>query len=421
MTDIVAGAEPASQEVVKPLKQRTQDDLLKAIDREVGDAIAGMVEERFKARGELLDAQADSKRKALAATLAYNEATKNVAAMGGLLRSMMLEGSATRTLSGRVDAVADRFEKLVGADVARSLNLGSASEGGLLVEGTVLELWLEPLRAASVVLGLRPEMIPVTGDTLKVTGFETDPSLVWTDEENAAAISSTPTTGSRLTAMRKALALIPITADFREGASPAVLRRIEDLMRSAYQVGFDLKWITGTGLANTVKGLRNHITASSASAGTSLANIFTDAKTAMTSIETSNVMTARLGVIMAPRSKWHLMLGALDADNKPFFYQEMLAGTWLGMPYRTTTNVPVNLGGGSNESYIIYQAFNQFFIGTSTALDIQWFQNASYTEAGALVSTIERDTEVLRGRQKTATLMPRTNAGYITTGVTYGA
>lgn len=417
MTEI---AENPGVPEVKDLSQYQKDAILKKYEKAGGQMIAAMVERNFKEREELLERQFEQRNGIVAALGGYSEATKGVPVMGALLQALAKNKGVERGDDAAFGRVGEMFEKTVGPDLAKTVNLGTADEGGILIEGTVLELWLEPLRAASVVLSLQPEIIPVRGDTLRVTGFETDPTITWVEEENAVEVTTTPTTGARQTAMRKALALMPITADYRESASPQILRRLEDLMRNAFRVGFDLRYITGTGLANTITGLRNLITATQASAGQTLTLVLQDAETAINAIETTNIMAERIGIIFNPRSKNHLMLGALDADNKPFFYDEIKSGTWLGYPWRTTTNVPVNLGGGLNESYVIWAAFNQFFIGQGTALDVQWFMNASYTDAGTLVSSVERDTEVLRGRQKTATLMPRPTGGFVTTGVLWG-
>lgn len=411
---------------IQPIAQKDVDDALKEVDRRVGQAFAAVVEQNFKHRDALIEAQGERTRKAIATLHHYGELTKGQPAMGALMEACIKAGrenrkaGATSGMAGGADGVATALEKSLGAEVAKSINLADGAEGGILVEGTVLELWLEPLRAASVVLSLEPEVIPVTGDQLKVTGFETDPGVVWVDEENTSPLSTTPATGLRQTAMRKAMSLIPVTADFRENANPQVLRRLEDLMRAAFQVGFDQEYITADGLSNRITGLRTHISESSPSAGQTLTNVLTDAEAAINSVETNNVPVLRFGILMAPRSKNHLMFGALNADNEPFFMTEMRGGTFLGWPFRVTTSIPTNLGGGSNESYIIWQAMNQFFVGTSTGLDLEWFRTASYTEGGSLVSTIERDTEVLRARQKTATLMPHRTSGYVTTQVLYG-
>lgn len=405
---------------VKDLTQDQKDAILSKYEAAGGKLIAGIVEKNLKEREALLEQQFERRKGVLAALGGYAEATKGVPVMGALFQALARNKGVARGDDAAFGRVGEMFEKSVGPDLAKTVNLGTADEGGILIEGTVLELWLEPLRAASVVLSLQPEIIPVTGDTLRVTGFETDPAITWVEEENSVAVTTTPTTGARQTTMRKAMAIMPVTSDYRESASPMILRRLEDLMRNAFRVGFDLRYITGTGLANTVTGLRNLITATTATAGQTLAQCLTDAETAINAIETTNIAAERLGIIWNPRSKNHLMLGALDADNKPFFYEEIKAGTWLGYPWRTTTSVPINLGGGLNESYVIWCAFNQLFIGQSTALDVQWFMNASYTEGGALVSSVERDTEVLRGRQKTATLMPRPTGGFVTTGVLWG-
>lgn len=411
-------------ETIAPLSQADQDAIKRHVDKTVGSELAGIVEKRFKDRPEQLDEQYVRTAAAFAAESAYVEATDGYPVMGALFAQMAKMGrkeGGTSLHRANHDKLIEGFKKSVGPRAAKTVNLATADEGGLLVEGTVLELWLEPLRAASVVLAALPEIVPVIGGKFKVTGWETDPQIIWTEEENTLPLTSTPATGERETAMRKAMALMPVTAEYRESASPQIFRRLEEMMRAAFATGFDERFINGTGLANRIKGLRNHISETADATGTgTLANVLDDAKTVMTSVESSNVQPQlRHHWFFSPRTKFHLMFVTRTADDLPFFLTEMRAGTFLGAPFSSTTNIPTNLGGGSDESFIIFQAMNQFFIGMGPNLDIQWFQNASYTEGGNLVSSIERDTEVLRGRQLTSTLMPHQNAGFVLTAVPY--
>ena len=406
---------------VKDLDQAAVDKTLLALKKAKADDLADMTEKNFKERGALLEAQYVTTKRYLDGLSDYHQATKSQPLMGSLFMAAAMAGRQTGSCQGQTELIARTLGKMVGVALAKEVNLADASEGAIFISGTTLELWLEPLRAASVVLSLNPELIPVVGEQLKVTGFETDPTLFFVEEVNRVDISSTPATGERQTAMRKAMALIPITKDYTESAPPAVMRRLEDLMRNAFRVGFDEKYISGDGLNNTFKGLTNHISESADSAGQTLTLVLQDIETAMVSIMSSNVIAERPGIIFSPRTWGHYMFGALDADFKPFFSTEMRAGTLMGWPFRITTSVPENLGGGLNESFIIWQAFSQYLIGQSTGLDVQFFDNpGAVTLGGTLRSAIEADVNVLVGRQKTATLMPHQNSGFVTTAVLYG-
>jgi len=422
-TEVATAAPAGGLAPVLPLTQAQKDKIAKDVDRELGDHVAGMVDEKLKNRDELLQAQFETTAANLAAERAYEDTTGQFPVLGALFWALAKEGregGGTSLSRGKdaADRVAERFKKAAGSR-AKTINLAVAGEGGLLVEGTVLELWLEPLRAMSVVLGLQPEMVPVTGDQFKVTGWETDPVITWVEEINTLDLTTTPADGERETPMRKAMAIMPVSADYRESASPAIFTRLQDMMRMAFATGFDDRLINGSGLNNIIAGLRTLITATSAATGTgTLANVLDDVAIIFTSVENSNIRPiSRRAWIMAPRTKNHLMFIVRDANDLPFFLTEMTAGTFMGFPFGSTTNVPTNLNG--TETVLIHQAMSQFLVGQSTALDVQWFQNASYTDAGSLVSTIERDTEVLRGRQKIGTLLPRGNSGYLLTAVPY--
>lgn len=419
MTHIAtAGATPpADIPQVEPLTQAQKDAALKAVEPLLGAEIAGMIERNFQNRGELIAAQNERTSRALSAMAEYQSMANGQRVMGHLFQAVATAGR--KGASSMAEATSDLLEKAVGFPVSKTLNVADAAEGGVFIEGTLLENWLEPLRAQAVVLSLNPTIVPVIGNHFKVDGFITDPSIVWVEEVNRQAATSTPTTGLRETPMRKALSILPITLDWRESVNPRVLQMLETMMGQAFTTGKDLEYLTGDGLENRIFGLRTLIEPATASAGNTFANALADLRTMINSVELTNVPVTNFGIIMNPRDKNHLMF-LQDGNGHPFFMEEMRRGTIFGWPYRATTSIPTNLGAGNDESYYLGVAMNQVLIGDSGGLRLQWFQNASYTDAGALRSTVEEGTEILVGTQRTAMLMPHRNAGHITTECTYG-
>jgi HK97 family phage major capsid protein len=415
---------------VSDLTQAQKDEYLLKYAPLLDEEVQNRVEAAFKNRDSLLEAQFEKQSALIAGQNVIKEHTSGYPVLGAFLWSMAKAGrdSGSSTIKKKysdetsgLDRVMASFEKTVGPRMSKTINLATAGEGGLLVEGQMLELWLKPLVAMSVVLGLRPEMIPVIGNVFGVNGWEVLPTITWVEEVNTLSLLTQPEEGERESNMRKAMALMPVSAEYREAASPAVFRRLEEMMLVAFSSGFDVELINGAGLNNRIKGLRTLITATAASSGSTLPLVLDDVQVIMTSVDESNIRgMSRKAWIVSERTKNHIMFGLRTTnDDVPFFLMEMLTGTWLGSPFGSTTNMPTNLGGGS-DTEIIFQAMDQFLVGQGPSLDVQWFENASYTQSGGdLVSTIEEDTEVLRGRQKIGTLMPRGNAGFRLTGVSF--
>jgi hypothetical protein len=77
----------------------------------------------------------------------------------------------------------------------------------------------------------------------------------------------------------------------------------------------------------------------------------------------------------------------------------MLTGKLWGLPYKTTTQIPINLaytGSAESENYVA--DFADCVIGESSEIIIDASPNAAYYDsvAGAVVSSFSRDESVIR-------------------------
>jgi HK97 family phage major capsid protein len=112
-------------------------------------------------------------------------------------------------------------------------------------------------------------------------------------------------------------------------------------------------------------------------------------------LEEANVPMTRAGWIMTPRSKWHLMT-LLDSTGNKVFWDEMMLGTLFTFPYRTTTQIPNNLGAAGNQSEIYLAEFPSLIIGENTQLLIDVFPGGAYHDGSSVVSGISSDQTVIR-------------------------
>jgi HK97 family phage major capsid protein len=78
-------------------------------------------------------------------------------------------------------------------------------------------------------------------------------------------------------------------------------------------------------------------------------------------------------------------------------YPEMAQGLLKGYPVKHTTNIPVNLGAGSNETEIYFADWADVLIGETGTMTIDFSREATYTDdTGTLVSAFSRNQSVLR-------------------------
>jgi HK97 family phage major capsid protein len=85
-----------------------------------------------------------------------------------------------------------------------------------------------------------------------------------------------------------------------------------------------------------------------------------------------------------------------DGNGNFAYRDEMLAGTLWGFPFGTTTAIPTNLGGGSDESEIYFVDFADAIIGEAQTLTVDASTEASYKSGGNLVSAFSKDQTVIR-------------------------
>jgi len=403
------------------LTQKERDTILLDLKKHAKDSMQeGMVERNLDNRGDLLEAQ-DLMQRNSAAAERFNAHQPPGSRVGDLLIACMRAGHASRT-GIDLDDVKKELKKSFGPQLSREINLADAGNDGASIMGPELRNWLEPLYNQFTIQSLSPERMSPSGELFKLSGYELQPRAYPVEERNRMEIVTSVAKGSRETAMRKYMSILPVTKDRLEADARAEAPALQRLTAQGFETDFDLDWLLSNGTGSRAKGLRPQIATKIPTAGDTFAGVMSNFNNAMVHLEETNIRgDQRIGIIMAPRTKWHLMTGARPTgSDEPYFLAEMNRGTLMGLPYRATGNIATNLGGG-DESYILWQMFGKFFVATEPAIHIQWFANASYTEAGKLVSTVEEDTEILLAKRKTATLMPYPQSGVETTGVTHGA
>jgi HK97 family phage major capsid protein len=293
----------------------------------------------------------------------------------------------------------ERAAETLGEDlVSKTLNLQDATAGGILVEGDTMDRWFDVLRPAVSVLRLNPEEVPMPSRALQISGFTGDITSSYVGEPNTSEIQSEPTTGARQLQAKTQMTLVPISNQMIDAPPGArITRFIESAARRRTAIRQDIALLRGDGSQFTPRGLRNWAPAANIvnSGGNTAALVLADFGTAVNALESANVPMERFGFIWAPKIKNFMMFELLTTDNFPVFLNEMRGGTFLGWPFSTTTSQPVNIGTGSDRSEIVFADFAQVLYGNVGAVEVDYFDQASYTLNSTLVSAAERNEQVL--------------------------
>ncbi len=305
--------------------------------------------------------------------------------------------------------------------LAKALNESTLAEGGALVPTEYVGEVIELLRGRAVVRALGATAFPMNSGSAtipKLTGGATASYV----GEGQNATKSQPSTGSLQLSAKKLMALVPVSNDLLRDASPAADTIVRDDLVAAMALREDLAFIRDDGTQNKPKGMRYWAAAANvfASTGTTLAQVTADLAKMVNKLENADVRFIRPGWIMTPRSKWFLWQ-LLDASGNAPFRDELNQGKLLTFPYKTTTQIPNNLGVGANESEVYLADFADMVIGENTQLIIDVSTEAAYFDGSNVVAAFSRDETVMRAITRHDFGSRHDESISVLTAVTWGA
>ncbi len=386
-----------------------RDELLAVIKQACGEVVADMVETNFKALAEKRGVEGFNPLAAPAeihvTTTAKGDRPWAVDTTVGATVACGLMGLIGARKQGRdpMAAAVEYAEKSLGAKdrpvALKALSASKFEDSGFLIPDTVRDQWIELLYPNLSVLSLGPQILPMPTGKMTLPKQVTGTSYSFVGEAQEPAISQ-PTQGGLSLSAKKGGIEVAINNDLVRRGGPRVANYVQDLMVKDASVGKDLALLRGLGTEFTPRGLyyfsASNVTATN-STTPAFADILSDLGKVITAQETTNLGFNRAGWIVAPRVKNYMMFNALTALGLPYFMEEIKSGTIMGYPYRASTQVPVNLGGGANESWMILANFaNVLYAETMNTL-IKISDEASYKNAaGTLVSAFGQDQTVIQ-------------------------
>lgn len=286
-----------------------------------------------------------------------------------------------------------------GAEIARTLAVGTGPSGGFTVPDDFRNELIELLRPASVVYSLSPRVIDMPNGNVTIPRLATGAQAEYVGE-NANMLKTSPTFEAIIMTAKKLAALVPMSNDMLRYPSMSADAFVRDDLVAALAQRGDLAMIRSNGSAFSPKGLRqfaqevpssaNFLTANTT---VNLVNVTNDLARAELALLNANVPLVRPGWIMSPRSM--IFLSTLRDANGNFAFPEMERGLLRGKPFRTTTQIPDNIGGLTNGSEVYLVEFSQFIVGESLTLEIEVTKGGTYFDGSALVSGISQDQTVV--------------------------
>lgn len=286
-----------------------------------------------------------------------------------------------------------------GQDVAMALSTVTPGAGGVLVPVNFATELIESLRPASVVRRMGAISLPLNNGNLTIPRILGNTSVSYIGTETDIGITDM-TFGDLKLSGKKAAAIVPISNDLlaNSGVNPRVDQSVAGDLTTSMGLSQDLHFIRADGTGNLPKGLRYWVLPGNlvnAPAAPTLQQVETFLSGLILRLENANVQLGGCGWLMAPRTiRW---LGSLRDGNGNKAYPEIEQGKLKGYPFALTTQIPINLGAGTNESEIYFVNFADIYIGEDQQLVIAYSNEASYKDGGGnMVSAFQRDQTLVR-------------------------
>jgi HK97 family phage major capsid protein len=347
----------------------------------------------------------------------FNEATKPGVAMAQMVRLLV-------QAQGNQHAAAEMAKTGgYGADVHMALSTVTPGAGGVLVPENFSTSVIESLRPKSVVRSMGAVSLPLNNGNLTMPRVLGNTQVTYIGTEQDIAVTDMQFGDLKLSS-KKAAAIVPISNDLLAyaGVSPRIDAQVSNDLATSMGLSEDLHFIRSAGSATLPKGLRYWAPAGNvlpAPAGETLQIVDRYLGGMMLRLEASNVDLTQCGWLLAPRVlRW---LQSLRDGNGNKAYPEIDLGLLKGYKFALTTQIPVNLGAGGNESEIYFVNFADCYIGEDTNLAIAISTEASYKDGnGDTVSAFQRDQTLIRVISKHDFGPRHVESVSVGTGITWG-
>lgn len=334
----------------------------------------------------------------------------------------------TRTIAaaGGIPHVAMQIAEANGdSGLFANQNMGSGVAGGFLVPEDVSTEVIELLRPLSVVTAMGPRFVPMPNGNLTTNRRATGANFSYGGEQKDIKATGVSFGQVKLSA-KKLSGLIPISNDLLRSASMAVDRMIRDDALADAALIQDRFFLRGSGTDFAPKGLRWQVVGTSfegthiltMTAGPDLQKVTNDLGRMELALGNANVVYTGAHWAMSPRTAMYLT--NLRDGNGNLAFPEMQDGMLRKKPVHISTEIPQNLGGGTEtEIMLVHPA--HVMIGEHMGIEIAMSTEAAYKDAnGDMQAAFSRDETLLRMIMQHDIGLRHLPAVAVLTGVTWG-
>ena len=278
--------------------------------------------------------------------------------------------------------------------IAYALESGDEAAGGFLVKDEYAAGLIELLTPASVVRSLNPLVVPLDSGTLRMPKMTSGSSGAWIGEGEPVGVTE-PGFGQIVLIAKKYASLVPISNDLLRRSSMQVDMIVRDDLVDDIAGSTDLAFMRGDGTAGQPKGLREFAgTTISANTTVTLDTITDELARCIQALMDANVRIRRPGWIIEPRT-WRELVTIRDGNGNLVFQPEMNGGTLMGFPFRVSTQIPRDLGAGS-DTEIYFADYADVIIGEATQVLLDVSATAAYQSGASVKAAFSLDQTLIR-------------------------
>lgn len=286
----------------------------------------------------------------------------------------------------------------------KALGASVLTDGGSLIPETFSAEIIELLRTKTVIRALGYTQMDLSSGNLTI-GRQASASSAAYIAEGAVISTSKPGTDQVKLSAKKLASIVVVSNDLIRQASISADEFVRNDLLKVMKIREDIAFLRGDGTQDTPKGIRNDVNANNVYAATAvapkvptLAEVRAELAKAKYFLAKNNVETtaADLAWVFGPRVQYYLELLQDGNGNTAVFATELAQGRLWGIPFMASTQVPENLGGGTDESEIYLYRKDEFMIGDHMQMEVLVEPNGTYEEGGAAKSGFSRDETPIR-------------------------
>lgn len=288
----------------------------------------------------------------------------------------------------------------VAMEFGAAMQANDPNSGGFLVPERYSQEIIDLLTPRTTVrrrVAMAGNVVPLVGGTDNIPTIESGTNAYYIGEGQDITASE-PTFGNMRVTEREIAALVPISNKLLRHASRNVDALVRNLIVRGMAQTEDMAFLRGTGAGPGPRGLRNWLgnNVFAANATVNVTNIEADARKAEEFLWAADIPLIMPVWEMAPRT--FLYLRDLRDGNGNLIYPSLqgTAPNWRGFPVEVTNNIPINLGGGSDESEVYLVDYGYVMIAESFGIRIDASDTAAYKVGSEMKSAFSLNQTVIR-------------------------